>query len=282
MAKLDRLGWVDGISMQAFGVKVGLRVNDPATLQQLIARMPPGSQPISAKVVDQLYSVIGNPEPGHAKVRRFNLAYWNLDRIARTRNFADFLDAFESHVQLTVAEHATRYVFVHAGVVGWNGQAIVIPGRSHSGKTTLVKELIRAGATYYSDEYAVIDRRGRVHPYARKLGLREPNSPISKRMRAEDLGATVGEKPLRIGLLVSTKFADGALWRPRALTRGQGVLELLANTVSARTQPELALAVLPKSLEGSRIIKSRRSEASEIVRSLLNGAFAPSSTASAK
>jgi len=91
MAKLDRLGWVDGISMQAFGVKVGLRVNDSATLQQLIARMPPGSQPISAKVVDQLYSVIGNTEPGHAKVRRFNLAYWNLDRIARTRNFADFL-----------------------------------------------------------------------------------------------------------------------------------------------------------------------------------------------
>jgi len=282
MAKLDRLGWVDGISMQAFGVKVGLRVNDPATLQQLIARMPPGSQPISAKVVDQLYSVIGNTEPGHAKVRRFNLAYWNLDRIARTRNFADFLDAFESHVQLTVAEHATRYIFVHAGVVGWNGQAIVIPGRSHSGKTTLVKELIRAGATYYSDEYAVIDRRGRVHPYARRLGLREPNSPISKRMRAEDLGATVGEKPLRIGLVVSTTFAEGSLWRPRALTRGQGVLELLANTVSARTQPELALAVLPKSLEGSRIIKSRRSEASEIVRSLLNGALAPSSTASAK
>src|SRR6185437_4280228 len=275
MAKLDRPGWVEGMSVKAFGVTVGLRVNDSAILKQLTERLPPGSQPVSAKVVDQLYSVIGYSDQRDGKVRRFNLAYWNLEQIARTRNFTDLLNAFESHVQLTVAEHATRYVFVHAGVVAWKGYAIVIPGRSHTGKTTLVKELIRAGATYYSDEYAVLDRLGRVHPYPRLLGLREPNSPISTRLRAQDLGATVGEKPLRIGLVVSTKFAEGARWRPRTFTRGQGLLELLANTVSARTQPQLAFSVLRKSLEGSRIIKSRRSEAGDVARLLLsNGALA--------
>src|SRR5207249_2442465 len=30
-------------------------------------------------------------------------------------------------------------------------------------------------------------------------------------------------------------------WRPREITRGKGVLELMANTVSARSQPQLAL-----------------------------------------
>jgi hypothetical protein len=140
---------------------------------------------------------------------------------------------------------------------------------SHSGKTTLVDLLIRAGATYYSDEYAVLDERGRVHPYPRALGMRLPNSFESKKVRAEDIGAAIGSKPLRVGLVVSTNFRDGARWRPRPLSRGKGVLELMANTVSARSQPELALTVLPKALEVAQILKGVRGEATEIVESIL-------------
>jgi len=81
-------------------------------------------------------------------------------------------EAFETDLQLYVAEMAPRRLFVHAGVVGWRGQAIIIPGRTFTGKTTLVAALVKAGATYYSDEYAVLDVRGRVHPYARPLGIR--------------------------------------------------------------------------------------------------------------
>src|SRR5439155_19150434 len=47
------------------------------------------------------------------------------------------------------------------------------------------------------------------------------------------------------------------------------MLELMANTVSARSQPQLALAVLPKALESARILKGTRGEASEIVESIL-------------
>ena len=72
-----------------------------------------------------------------------------------------------------IAEVARNRVFVHAGVVGWKGRAIVIPGRSYSGKSTLVSELIRAGAAYYSDEYAVFDSRGRVYPFAKPLEMRD-------------------------------------------------------------------------------------------------------------
>src|SRR5260370_40630879 len=93
---------------------------------------------------------------------------------------------------------------------------------SHRGKTTTVDRLIRAGATCYSDEYAVLDERGRVHPYPRALGMRSPNSFESKKVRAEDIGAAVGSKPLRVGLVVSTNFKDGARWRPRPLSRGKG------------------------------------------------------------
>jgi serine kinase of HPr protein (carbohydrate metabolism regulator) len=172
-------------------------------------------------------------------------------------------------VQLTIAEYAPRRVFVHAGVVAWKGAAILIPGLSYSGKTTLVSELIRAGATYYSDEYAVIDERGRVHAYPRALGVRSPSTAIAAKVEAKEFGGDVGTKPLRTGLVISTSFKERARWRPRELTRGKGVLEMLSNTVSARTQPELALNVLPKALEGAKILKGVRGEARDIVDSIL-------------
>ena len=272
MAKIDRLGWADGMSFTSYGVRVGVRVNDPSILKAVIARLPPGSKPASFQRVDHLYSVVGGGASENTKVRRFNLVYWNLMRVARSRSFEEAMDALESHVQLTVAEHSPRRIFVHAGVVGWKNRAILIPGISHSGKTTLVDRLIRAGATYYSDEYAVLDERGRVHPYPRALGMRTPNSFESRKVHAEEIGAVVGSKPLRVSLVVSTKFKDGARWRPRPLSRGKGVLELMANTVSARSQPEMALTVLPKALEDAQILKGVRGEATEIVESILERA----------
>ena len=269
MAKIDRLGWADGMSFNSYGVRLGVRVNDAAILKDLIARLPPGWKAAPFPVVDHLYSVIGGSAPPESKVRRLCLGYWNLLRFARAREFDLVLDAFESHVQLTVAEYAPRRIFVHAGVVGWKGRAIVIPGMSYSGKTTLVDQLIRAGATYYSDEYAVLDERGRVHAYPRALGMRSGNSAPAKKVRAEEIGAAVGTKPLPVGLVISTNYKSGARWRPRQVTRGKGVLELMSNAVSARTQPELALTVLPIALESAQILKGVRGEASEIVQSIL-------------
>ena len=71
-----------------------------------------------------------------------------------------------------MAEFARRRVFLHAGAVAWNGLGIVIPGGTMSGKTSLVRELLQAGALYYSDEYAVLDDLGRLHPYPQPLGVR--------------------------------------------------------------------------------------------------------------
>lgn len=269
MAKLDRLVWADGMSFNAYGVRVGVRANTSETLKSLVARLPPGCRPSNVRTTNHLYSMTGFANGAHGRVARFNLGYWNLTRFARTRSFADLLEQFESHLQLTVAEYAPRRVFVHAGVVGWNGKAILIPGSSFSGKSTLVAELLRAGATYYSDEYAVIDANGRVHPYARDLRMRSTDAVYMKRMRAEQFGADTGSKPLPVALVTSTAFKEGARWRPRELTTGRAVLELLANTVSARSQPEMALNFLSKALASAHALKSARGEAQEVAESIL-------------
>ena len=51
----------------------------------------------------------------------------------------------------------------------------MIPGSSFSGKTTLVRALVDAGAVYYSDEFAALDETGRVFRYAKWLSVRRPN-----------------------------------------------------------------------------------------------------------
>src|SRR5918994_2119193 len=167
MEKLDRLGWAAGLTFTSYGVRVGVRTNDPSVLDRVRAAWLPGSRAARHRRVDRLFSLtVGCHDPAR-NLRRFHLLYAESQQLARSLELDDVMAALETDLQLHVAEFAPRRVFVHAGVVGWRGRAILLPGASHAGKSTLVAALLRAGATYYSDEYAVLDLSGRVHPYAR-------------------------------------------------------------------------------------------------------------------
>src|ERR1700692_1331443 len=109
-------------------------------------------------------------------MRRLTLLYADSVRVAREVASNQVLEAFETELHLYTATESSDMTFLHAGVVGWQGRAILVPGRSFSGKTTLVRAMLRLGATYYSDEFAVVDNLGRVHPFARPLGIREEGS----------------------------------------------------------------------------------------------------------
>jgi hypothetical protein len=270
MDKIDRLVWAEGISILSYGVRIGIRVSKPGVLEQVLPFLPPGWKPSFSSIVDRLYSIIAGGEGPKPGMRLFSLAYANANRIARTPELFQAIDAFESDLQLYVAETAPRRVFVHAGVVGWQGQAIVIPGRSFSGKTTLTAELVKAGMTYYSDEYAVLDEHGRVHHYARPLSIRE-NGHLEKPKKygVETLGGRPGSKPLPVGLVVVSKYKPGAKWRPRQLSAGEGALALLANTVSARREPQTTLATLHKVVSRAAVLKGQRGEAQQVIDFIL-------------
>ena len=269
MEKIDRLGWAAGLSFVSYGVRVGVRVSEAAALGRVVERLPPGWKASRAVVVERLFSLVAGGDGARGGVRRLSLLYGDFTRLARSREFEEVLEAFESAVQLFVAETARRRVFVHAGVVGWRGRAIIVPGESRSGKTTLVAELVRAGADYYSDEYAVLDAKGLVHPYARPLAVREDGGAGRTRYAAEALGGRAGARPLAAGLVVLSRYEEGARWRPRRLTGGQGALALLGNTVSARRGPERALAAIERAVSGALILKGKRGEAREVAASLL-------------
>lgn len=268
MAKVDRLGWVAGFSLRSFGVDIGIRSNDPETLQRILEHLPPYWEPINTPAVDRVYSILQRNGTG-AGSRRMSMVYLNGQRLMRSGDLDELFSAFESNIRLYVAEFAKDRVFVHAGVVGWKGQAIVVPGRSYSGKSTLVAGLVRAGATYYSDEYAVIDPDGRVHPYFKPIELREAGTFKQSKFDVSSMGGHIGTESLPIGLVLMTKFKTGASWRPRKLTSGKAVLELLDNTVSARRDPEAALNALRQAVADAEVVKGVRGEVEQTVPAIL-------------
>ena len=268
MKKVDRLGWAVGLSLKTYGLRIGIRANDATGLDLICRHLPNEWQSSSSTVVDRLYSIIIGGDTSRQNLRRFNLLYGDHVRLARSRDVDEVFDAFESDLRLVVAEFARHRVFVHAGVVGWKGEAILIPGRSYSGKSTLVSALVKAGATYYSDEYAVLDFHGRVHPFHKPLEIRQEGSFKQSKINVEEIG-TAGNKPLPVGLVLVTQYKKGVRWRPRKLTPGEGVLGLLAHTVSARRNPEKALSALQRVAEGARILKGARGEAEQIANAVL-------------
>jgi len=269
MEKLDRLVWVAGISFVSFGMRIGVRVSAPELLEQVVAYLPPGWKFAPSPVVERLYSFIASGVVPRPHVRSFHLLYGNVQRLARVENPERLLETFESDLNSNSAEGSRRWFFVHAGVIGWKGRAVVIPGRSFSGKTTLVEEFLRMGADYYSDEFAPLDGGGRVHPFPRLLSIREDSPQRQTRVTAEELGGKTGIGPLPVSLLIFTQYKPGTRWRPKMLSPGKGMLGLLANAFAARSQPERALGTLEKVVGRAQVLKGTRGEAKEVVESTL-------------
>jgi hypothetical protein len=271
--RIDRLAWTAGTCIEAHGVRLGVRTNSLEMLERLLPCLPPGWRPSRSDRVDELVSLWVDPHDPKARPSR---VYVGAARRARTFHLGHAFAVLESELRQALAARAPRRTFVHAGVVGWRGSAIVVPGRSRSGKTSLVAELVRAGASYLSDEFAVLDRRGRVHPFAKPLSVRGPGGcdVHVSRPSAEELGGVSGTEPLPVRLVVLATHRDGAAWRPHTLSSGEAVLELLAHTVPARLRPAEALADLERAVSRATVIKGERGEARELAPLLLEMAEA--------
>lgn len=271
-ARLERLEWTGGFHFTSFGSRIGIRVNDASALERLPRHLPPASKPTEAGSVDRLYSLLTTPRHPRALSPRIDRLYVDGHRLARTVDRDEAFSVLESGLELSVSRNARGYLFVHAGVVGWRGRAVLIPGRSRSGKTSLVAALVRQGAVYLSDEFAVLDPEGRVHPYPRALSIREPGRERPRSCPVEELGGHAGAGPLPVGCVVFTRYREGSRWNPRPVAPGRSVLGLLDNTVLAQIEPRLSLSTLCRAIVGAAAIRSPRGDAREAARRLLDEA----------
>lgn len=264
------------LNFQAFGVTVGIRENNGNYLAHLAERLE-NILPNGFELTEE-----NNPEHLFLITRKENGDYQlfkNEKNVANSPTEAEFLGFVESEIRLTIAEFAVSKVFLHAGVVAWKGKAIIIPGRSFSGKTTLVAALIKKGAMYYSDEYAVLDENGNVHPFPKMLSLRGIIDDFNQvDYTAESLGGKVGVEPLPVGMILLTEYDSGfeiakngqAGFEPELLSEGQAILEIIGQTIPIRNNPAFVLQVLYKLVNRAIIAKSKRGEAEKFADLLLD------------
>lgn len=183
------------------GARVGLRSDDRAFMDRF----------------DQDYASFIAPTRGHAP--DLSLA---VDLAASKRQIVVGSAGATRTTKLPVADLALVYslvfgeilrslkdfIFFHAGVVCRDGRALVLSGAPHSGKTTLVRELVGGGFTFYSDEFCPVHLKSRrVHPFPRSVWLEErrdgrPAPPEKVPIFPHSLGRPVGEKAVPMGMLV--------------------------------------------------------------------------------
>jgi hypothetical protein len=175
----------------------------------------------------------------------------------------DLMNIFDRQITARLSDVGV----VHAGVVGWHGGVVLLPGLSHAGKTTLVRELIGRGLEFYSDEYAFIDSEGLVHPCPRPLMIREKGDP-SRPVLASTWGAPVG-RPARVRLIVALQRVDGASWDVRRLSQGEALLCLLSNTPQVSAETPGILGAFQGAVRDAACYSGSRGEASEAADRML-------------
>jgi hypothetical protein len=257
------LEWPASLTIDAYGFRVALRASRPSALDALRRAIPPGARQSDDWDADARYSVVlAHDRYPHRLYEGERCVTWSSDE--RT-----VFASLQSRLHLTVALGARTSLFVHAGVVGWNDGAILVPGRSHAGKSSLIAALVRSGATYYSDEYAVLDERGLVHPFARPLGLRDANGR-TRHVTPASLGARVGSVPLPVKMVVVTEYVPRTTWSPLSMSPGERVLALFEHTVAARSRPAAALRILCRATADAAGIRSSRGEADTVADQILS------------
>jgi hypothetical protein len=248
------------IAFEAFGVRVAVTTNCPEVRARIPAMIPPGAKAQTEGTADASFGVFVEETGLYRFILRDGSEIPPL-------NLGDALLLLKNQIRTQVALDAPGVIFIHAGVVAHRGRTIVMPGRPFSGKTTLVLELVRAGATYYSDEYAVINQNGRVLPYPKPLSVRD--GEFQGDVEVERFGGVTGDEPLPIGAVVFAQYHPGARWAPVNVSPGRAALALLANTVAAMRRSEEALRTITRAIEGAALLESERGDATEVVGPVL-------------
>lgn len=262
MAHLDSIRWLVGETLLSHAVRVGVRATDRSALPHLLAVLPAGWKRSSVRTVDRLYSCVVASAPSEP-----HLLYDNEREVGRTDDLDEIATRFQAFLHIHIAEHSPNRTFLHAGAVGWRGRAIVLPGRTGAGKTTLTAELVRAGASYLSDDFAPIDDRGRVHPFPKPLAIRKNGE--TRELSAEAFGGQQGRLPLPVGLVVLSSYEEGRRFRLRSLSPGRAVIELLKATASARRDPSRAFERLGRIAQQAPVLKGPRGDAAEAAGTIL-------------
>jgi len=251
------------VAVEAFGVTVAVTA-DPEHFAAVSDFLPPRARTVKRPPERGRFALVKDTDDGLLRV------VCDEQPIAGPFDLRLALGILDAELRMYIALHAPDHVFVHAGVVGVEDRAIVLPGRSFAGKTTLVAALVKAGAEYWSDEYAVLDADGLVHPYPKPLSVRINDTRETDEQPVESLGGRAGDRPLPVAVIAFTSYRAEAAWALSARTAGEGAVKLLEHSIAARSRPEQVLAAVRRAAGDAVILEGDRGDADEAARALLS------------
>ena len=167
-----------------------------------------------------------------------------------------------------VIQRLTTLHAVHAGAVQLGERVLLLPGVTHSGKSSLVAELLRRGAIYFSDEYALIDSEGRVYPYPRPLLLRN-GSPEQYPVLPGECNASIGNAPAPVGWILSLEYQPKCRWSVAAMPQSEALLTLLRNTPHVLAESPDLVGVFRHAVAGATCYSGRRTETADAADQIL-------------
>ncbi len=241
----------------AYGATIEVVASDASLLEALVSALPRGWR-LTDEATDR-WRFEARREPGGLVV--VNGAGIEAD----VRDVGGAQAALREELRRFVGLHSPEWIFVHAGSVAYGDRVIVLPGSSYAGKSTLVEALVRAGAEFYSDEYAIFNLSGRVVQYREPLILRTQDGRTESETAAEG-----PDRPLPVGIVALTGYKPGATWAPREVSTAEGIVALLQHAGGVRSRPDTAVRVFRKALTGVRLLAGERGEADETARLLLD------------
>ena len=146
--------------------------------------------------------------------------------------------------------------FLHAGAIEIDGAAVIFPGRSRWGKSTLVASLVDQGCGYLSDEYAVVSPEGSIFPLSKPIRLRREGGGAEFRSPT-GVSAPGG---LSCAAVILTRYEKGAAWDPELLTPGSAILGALPAALQSQDAPEQVLEALTALVSGAACYRGARGE----------------------
>jgi hypothetical protein len=247
----------------AFGVGVDLEISDAGLVEET-RRWLPLAWSDGDPGVHALLLKLGRDGDGGYTLERG-------DHVVSSGPADEVFDDLERVVRMHLALTASDYFFLHAGAVAWGDAGIVIPGASFSGKTSLVAALVRAGASYFSDEMAVLDRSGRLHPYPKPLGLRLTGGLSTQtNHHVDDLGGLIGLHSVSLKLVVAAEFRPTATWEPIVLSPAETVLVLMQHTFRGADRPQESMRTMLEAARDVTGLKGERGEADAVAVNLIH------------
>ena len=248
------------VVVEAYGARLAVSAPDQEALRVIVDRLPRG------------WAVCGEDVPRDSVEWRFAVlrhgdAYRTRDDHGAERDCSDLelaASMLRTQMRRFVGYHSPDLIFIHAGVVSHRGRAILLPGSSFAGKSTLVEALVRAGAEFYSDEYAMLDGAGRVAHYREPLSIRAPDGQAEV-----EIGSGAMLEPAPVGLVAITVYIPGSTWSPRRRSTAEGVVAMMEHAIPARDRPAETLAALRLALADAKILQGERGEADETAAALL-------------